>query len=164
MNYSGMPIAKVNEAGDITILKHIHFECTASCSDCCRVNAIPVTEKDAQRLLDNGIEVDQFLDSLSPVLIPSTNVKGGFIKAHMLKKKPFVKECVFLDNNLLCKIHSFKPLACRLYPFAVRKSDDGFIAIIHPDTICTFIDIDVKEAESNTKEIVQNLISFLSLE
>lgn len=159
-----MPIAEVNEAGDITILKHIHFKCTTVCSDCCRVNTIPVTEKDVQRLLDNGIEVDQSLESLSPVLIPSTNVKGGFIKAYILKKKPFVKECAFLDENLLCKIHSFKPLACRLYPFAVRKSDEGFIAIIHPDNVCKVIEVDVKEEESNTIEIVQGLISLLSLE
>jgi Fe-S-cluster containining protein len=163
MDYSGLPIAKVNEAGDITILKHIHFRCTG-CADCCRLNNIPVTEKDVQRSLDNGIEVDQSLESLSPVLISSTNVKGGFIKAYILRKKPFVKECAFLDENALCKIHSFKPLACQLYPFAVRKSDEGFIAIIHPDTVCTFIEIDVKEEESNTIEIVQDLIFLLSLE
>ncbi|MCK4972084.1 MAG: YkgJ family cysteine cluster protein [Candidatus Heimdallarchaeota archaeon] len=163
MDYSGKPIAEVNEAGEITILKHIHFICKG-CADCCRLNNIPVTEKDVQRLLDNGIEVDQSLESLSPVLIPSTNVKGGFIKAYIFKRKPFVKECAFLDENLLCKIHSFKPLACQLYPFAVRKTDEGFIAIIHPDTVCKFIDVDVKEEESNTSEIVQNLISLLSLE
>jgi len=158
-----MPIAKVNEAGDITILNNIYFKCTG-CAECCRLNNIPVTEKDVQRMMDNGLEVDQFLESLSPVLIPSTNVKGGFVKAYILRKKPFVKECAFLENNLLCKIHSFKPLACQLYPFAVRKSDEGFIAIIHPDTVCKFIDVDVEEEVSNTTEIVQKLISLLSLE
>jgi len=163
MDYSGLPIAKVNEAGDITILKHIRFKCT-ECADCCRLNNVPVTEKDVQRLLDNGIEVDQSLESLSPVLISSSNVKRGFIKAYFLKKKPFVKECAFLDENLLCKIHSFKPLACQLYPFAVRKTEEGFIAIIHPDTVCKFIDVDIKKEESNTTKIVQNLILLLSLE
>ena len=98
-------------------------------------------------MLDNEIEVDQSLESLSPVLIPSSNVKGGFIKAYILKK-----------------IHSFKPLACQLYPFAVRKSEEGFIALIHPDTVCKFIETDVKEDDSNTVEIVKGLISLLSLE
>ncbi|MBY9000402.1 MAG: YkgJ family cysteine cluster protein [Candidatus Heimdallarchaeota archaeon] len=163
MDYSGMSIAEVSKSCEITILKHVHFECLG-CAPCCRLNNIPVTEKDIQLLLDNGIELDQSLESLSPVLIPSSNVEKGFIKAYILRKKPFVKECVFLEENLKCKIHSYKPIACQLYPFAVRKSDEGFTAIIHPDTVCAHIDIDVLEKDSNTIEIVKDLISLLLFE
>lgn len=163
MTSSGLPIAEVDIDRNITILKHIKFQCTG-CADCCKLNYIPVTEKDIDRFLDNGVEVDQAIESLSPILIPSSNVEGGFIKSYILKKKPFIKECAFLDENNLCKIHSFKPLACQLYPFAVRKSENGFIAIIHPDSVCNYIYIDVDNKDSNTLEVVKKLITLLSLE
>lgn len=163
MDYSDIPFAAVSKEGKIKILRHIYFECTG-CAACCRVNNIPVTEKDIQRMLDNGIEVDQAIESFSPVLIPSKNVEGNFIKAYFLRKKPFVEDCAFLDEEERCRVHNFKPNACRLYPFSVKRTKDGFLATVHPDTVCRFIEMDVEKERSNTEAITNKLIELLLVE
>ncbi len=114
---------------------------------------------------ENGVETFQALESLSPVLIPSKNVKGNFIKAYILRKKPFTNECAFLMEKNLCKIHEFKPLSCSIYPFALRKaSDDVIEAIIHPNCVCKAIKVNVSEKKSQSKKITENLIKLLPLE
>lgn len=163
MKLSNLPVAEVSVDGEIIILREIFFECT-SCTDCCKLNNIPVTEKDILKILDNGIEVDQIIEEMSPILIPSKNINEGFIKAYILRKKPFVNECVFLQQNSLCKIHPFKPLSCQMYPFSVRRKDEGFVVIIHPDCICNYIRMDVPKEDSNTLQIVESLLDFLSLD
>ncbi|MHA1685376.1 MAG: YkgJ family cysteine cluster protein [Candidatus Heimdallarchaeaceae archaeon] len=156
-------IASVDEKGQITVLRHIYFQCTG-CAECCIANRIPVTEKDLLRMQENGIEFDQALEEMSPVLIPSNNVEDSFVKAYILRKKPFVNECVFLDEEKKCKIHEFKPLACRIYPFAVRIRKGKIVVLVHPHSVCKFIHLDVPEEESNTLEIVEYLLSLKDLE
>jgi len=163
MDISNTPIANVKEDGSIEVLRHIQFECN-NCTACCKLNNIPITEKDVIRMMENGIEADQAVEDFSPILIASKNLDNGLIKAYMLRKKPFVKECAFLDENNLCKIHGFKPLACQLYPFSVRRTKDGFQAIIHPDCVCETIYLDVNKEDSNTEEIVKELGQLLSLD
>jgi Fe-S-cluster containining protein len=163
MDISNTPIANLNEDGTIDVLLNIHFECT-NCSACCRLNNIPATEQDILDMVENGIEIDQAVEELSPVLIPSKNIENGLIKAYILRKKPFVKECAFLDEKNLCKIHAFKPLACQLYPFSIRKRELGYQIIIHPDCVCNFIKTDVDDDESNTLQVVKDLMSALSLD
>lgn len=156
-------IASVDEKGQITVLRHIYFQCTG-CAECCIANRIPVTEKDLLRMQENGIEFDQALEEMSPVLIPSNNVEDSFVKAYILRKKPFVNECVFLNEEKKCKIHEFKPLACCTYPFAVRIRENKIIILIHPRSVCKFIQFDVSEEKSNTIDIVRYLLSLKNLE
>ncbi len=162
MDISSTPIAKISDDGQIEVVRHISFVCT-SCTACCKLNNIPITEKDVERMMDNGIEVGQAIEELSPVLIASKDLDRGLIKAYMLRKKPFVNECAFLDELNLCKIHEFKPSACQLYPFSIRNEDEGYMAIIHPDCVCDFIELDVPEDQSQTREIVEDLLTVLSL-
>ena len=70
MDISSTPIASISDEGKIEILRHISFVCT-SCTACCKLNNIPITENDIERMLDNGIEVGQAVEELSPVLIAS---------------------------------------------------------------------------------------------
>ena len=163
MDQSDIVIAKIKGNENIEVVNDIFFECN-NCAICCKINEVPVTEKDITRILDHGFELDQFLKELSPVLIRSHQKKDSFIKAYFLKKKPFVKECVFLDENQKCKIHKYKPLSCCIYPFAVRKDDESFLVIVHPKSVCVSIDMDVNKKKSNTKKIVENLLSFEFLE
>ncbi|MHA1953906.1 MAG: YkgJ family cysteine cluster protein [Candidatus Heimdallarchaeaceae archaeon] len=163
MDISNTPIANINEDGSIDVLLHVHFECTC-CTDCCKLNSIPATEEDILNMNRNGIEVDQAIESLSPILIPSKNIENGFIKAYILRKKPFVNECAFLDEKGMCKVHEFKPFACQLYPFSIRRRNGGYKVIIHPNCICNFIETDVGEDKSNTLKIVNDLMSALSLD
>ncbi len=163
MNHSGTIIAKIKDDNKIEVVRDIFFECN-NCALCCKINEIPVIEKDITRILDHGYELDQFLKELSPVLIRSHQKKDSFIKAYFLKKKPFVKECVFLDEDEKCKIHKYKPLSCSIYPFAVRKDDESLLVIVHPKSVCASIDTDVNKEKSNTKKTVENLLSFEFLE
>ncbi len=163
MDISNTPIATVKKNGSIKVLKNIHFECN-KCAKCCKLNNIPATEEDIIKMVENGIEVDQAVEVLSPVLIPCPNIENGATKAYILRKKPFVHECAFLDENNLCKVHEFKPLACQLYPFSIRKLSKGYRAIIHPDCVCEFINMDVTKEKSNTLQIVEGLLSLLSLD
>lgn len=163
MTNNEIHIASIDRKGQITILRNIFFKCTG-CAECCVRNQIPVTEKDLLRMQENGIELDQALDNFSPVLIPSKNIKDSFVKAYILRKKPFVNECVFLDENRRCGIHDFKPLACRTYPFALRLRDDRTIVMIHPNTVCKHIELDVPPEKANTLEIVEYLLTLQDLE
>ena len=162
-DHSDTIIAKIKDNNKIEVVRDIFFECN-NCALCCKINEIPVIEKDITRILDHGFELDQFLKELSPVLIRSHQKKDSFIKAYILKKKPFVKECVFLDENEKCKIHKYKPLSCCIYPFAVRKGDEGLLVIVHPKSVCASIDMDVNKKKSNTKKIVEFLLSLEFLE
>jgi Fe-S-cluster containining protein len=161
MDISGTKIALVNEFGDIRLVRHIYFECT-SCTKCCKLNNIPVTEHDIEQLQEKGIEIDQILGEISPVLIANRNLDhNGLIKAYILRQKPFVRECVFLEETGLCKVHDFKPLTCQLYPFSVKKNENELEIIVHPKNICEYIEINVAEERSNTVEIVENLLTYL---
>jgi len=162
MDISSTPIAKISDDGEIEVVKHISFVCT-SCAACCKLNNIPITESDFERMLENGIEIGQAVEELSPVLIASKDLNKGLIKAYILRKKPFVNECAFLDELNLCKVHEFKPSACQLYPFSIRKDDEGYVAIIHPNCVCDYIKLDVPEDVSQTAEIVKDLMAILSL-
>ncbi len=163
MDISNTPIATVNNDGSIEVLKDIFFECK-NCAECCKLNNIPATEEDIIKMVENGIEVDQAVEELSPILVPCPNVENGVTKAYILRRKPFVNECAFVDENNLCKVHEFKPLACQLYPFSIRKLSKGYRAIIHPDCVCDFIQMDVTKEKSNTLQIVEELLALLSLD
>ncbi|MHA1667304.1 MAG: YkgJ family cysteine cluster protein [Candidatus Heimdallarchaeaceae archaeon] len=162
MNLSDLPIAEVSADGKIDILRHIYFKCS-NCADCCKLNNIPITEQDIELIMENGFEVGQFIEELSPILIASKNLDRGLIKAYILRKKPFVNECVFLDEKKMCKIHSFKPLTCQLYPFSIRRKDSGYTVTIHPDCVCNFIQLDVPIEKSNTLDIVNEILVLLSI-
>ena len=160
MDMSNIPIAKIDEYGNITILRNVYFKCTL-CTDCCKLNNIPATDRDMDRLMEAGIPIDQAVEVMSPVLIASKNLEKGFVKAYILRKKPFVNECAFLMEDGLCRIHLVKPIACQLYPFSLRKDDEGFIAAVHPKNVCRFIELDVDENKSNTEAIVKDLLAKL---
>lgn len=161
MDMSNVPFAKIDEHGIITILRHIYFKCTM-CTDCCKLNNIPATDRDMDRLMQAGIPIDQAIEEMSPVLIASKDLEKGFVKAYILRKKPFVNECAFLMADGLCKVHLVKPIACRLYPFSIRKDDDnGYLATVHPKNVCRFIELDVDENRSNTLAIVEDLLAIL---
>ena len=161
MDISGTTIATIDEFGEITVVRNIYFEC-ACCTKCCKLNNIPVTEHDIELMQENGLEIDQILEDISPVLIANKNLDhDGLVKAYILRQKPFVRECVFLEENGFCKIHDFKPLTCQLYPFSIKKNENKLIAIVHPKNVCEYIEMDVHETKTNTIEIVDNLLTYL---
>ena len=92
------------ETGAIFISNHIEFRC-ASIIDCCSNLRIPVTSYDIERIEDQGFELDQIIESLSPILLPSRTISGPAEKVYQIKRKPYVDTCTFLEGNL-CMIRS----------------------------------------------------------
>ncbi|MHA1910532.1 MAG: YkgJ family cysteine cluster protein [Candidatus Kariarchaeaceae archaeon] len=156
-------IASVNfDTGEITVLKHINFKCTG-CALCCIKNKIPVTEREFAKIEDQGdIDVTYALESFSPILIPQSLKSENYnVKAYIIKKKPYSHECYFLDDNKMCKIHSVKPFACKMYPFSLKPDDNEAVKIlIHPESVCQYI-FEVEEEESNTEAIVKEILTFI---
>lgn len=135
MTVQNQPVATFNtETAEIIILTEMQLSCKNS-TNCCRKNTIPVLEEDIQRIMDAGYELDQFIDGLSPVLVPD-KTGNGLLKAYLLKKKPYSDECVFLQGNL-CSIHAVKPFACKIYPFYYEYLGNTELLLkIHPQNVC----------------------------
>ena len=95
-----------------------------NCSGCCRQHAIEVTPDEQQRILDQkwspetGVPADQPLFETTSGWLRSKTVR----LAHQSDGG-----CVFLQGDGLCRIHarfeeSAKPLACRVYPYALHPA------------------------------------------
>ncbi|MHC4698532.1 MAG: YkgJ family cysteine cluster protein, partial [Planctomycetota bacterium] len=97
-----------------------------SCSHCCRSLVIHLFEKDREKMDRQG-----WAERLG--IAPYGRAGRGWV----LNKRPD-GACVFLDENNLCKIHSefgeeAKPLACRMFPFSVRRVSRGWQASLRFD-------------------------------
>lgn len=148
--------------GEVTILKHIYYKCTG-CALCCIENKIPLTEREIAKLEEmEDFDISSALESFVPILIPSGIKSEKYrVKAYVIKKKPFSHECYFLDEKKLCKIHSLKPFACKIYPFSLRPYDDESVKIlIHPESVCKFI-FEAEEQESNTEQVVKEILAVI---
>jgi lysine-N-methylase len=72
--------------------------------------------------------------------------------------------CVFLDDENLCRIHAefgeeAKPLACRIFPFSVRRSERGWQATLRFD--CPSVTDSRGESISSHQKAVQVLVDSL---
>ncbi len=120
------------------IINNIHFKCK-SIGECCSTLKIPVTEHDINRILENGYDIFQIIEDTSPIILPSKTLTGQTEKVYIMKRKPFTNECTFFENNR-CKIHDYKPFACKIYPFALEVIDDDSLKIIvHTGKVCKSI-------------------------
>ncbi|MHA2028627.1 MAG: YkgJ family cysteine cluster protein [Candidatus Kariarchaeaceae archaeon] len=162
---TGLEIGSINITTDDISIKNsnlINFNCTSRVY-CCSNLKIPVTDFDINRIQDKGYELDQIIESLSPVLLRSKTYDGKTEKVYTLKRKPFEGSCTFLENNL-CKIHEFKPFACQIYPFSLDIVNSDLIRIvIHTEELCKSI-ISSNYAESNNIEILNSILTNVKLE
>jgi uncharacterized protein len=83
-----------------------------SCSRCCVDNSMPLTETDIKRIVKQGYRYRDFVIRRK--------------RDRYLKNKNGV--CVFLGGDG-CKIYSFRPDGCRLYPLVYNEKTKQ--AIIH---------------------------------
>ncbi len=155
-----LPVGRINlDTGAFQVLNEVEFACKSS-GDCCRMNEIPVTEGEIEAIQEHGWELDQFLVSLSPVVIPG-KTDGARIKSYILKKKPFSRECVFLDEHNRCKIHEYKPFACRMYPFSYEVIDKNQIEIrVHVQSVCRNVQAGMTK-NGNSMQIMKGIFSLL---
>ena len=157
----GIEIGRINHVThEIIPTRKVWFQCNSTTA-CCRYHEIPITERDIQRILDNGYDLFQFIVEPSPILIKSKMKEGAYTKAYVLKKKPFTTECVFLENGK-CKIHEFKPTACRLYPFTLRPvegNSDLISVVVHPDSVCASVHTEERDSTKIPLQIKPNTIT-----
>lgn len=94
-----------------------------NCSGCCRQHLIEITEEERQKILDQQWTSNDGVPD-GPVVVPhrSSLFRKSWRLAHASDGG-----CVFLNDDGLCRIHakfgeSAKPLACRIYPYALHPA------------------------------------------
>lgn len=90
-----------------------------NCGGCCREHLIAVTPEEQSRIQAQGWSEADGIPTGRPLFVAHGS---GFRINHQSDGA-----CVFLDPQGLCRIHSrfgeaAKPLACRLYPYAIHPS------------------------------------------
>lgn len=107
-------------------LRHLpvvqNWDCHA-CSHCCRDLQVAVSEEERQRIEAQGWQDDPDIGDLP-----------RFVKAHWWSRSYVLNHrqdrgCIFLSAENRCRIHerfghAAKPLACRLYPYALVPTGD----------------------------------------
>ena len=145
---------------EVSVLNGVSYNCQST-GFCCKQFTIPVTENEIEKIEKGGYDSFQFIAEESASLIPTKD--SGIQKVYFLKKKPFTDECVFLEENL-CKIHPFKPLACRLYPFDYELTEGQFKVLIHPMNQCENVQTSILselDSRAHITEIFQVVKSLL---
>jgi lysine-N-methylase len=90
-----------------------------NCGGCCREHVIGITTEEKQRIEAQAWTVSDGIPADSALFVPLGN-------AWRINHQPD-GACIFLDPGGLCRIHSkfgeaAKPLACRLYPYAIHPA------------------------------------------
>jgi Fe-S-cluster containining protein len=106
------------------------FQCRLEGS-CCKKYWVPVTHLDLWRLYYYGGIGDlenyvRLVESSDPSSDPKPVLFNGEYKHLALAERG--DSCVFLENGK-CRVHSYKPLACRFYPFVYYVNEDGDVEI-----------------------------------
>ncbi len=96
-----------------------------NCGGCCREHEITITESERQRIEDQGWVAADGVPTDRPLLVRGA---AGWRLNHQADGA-----CVFLDNRGLCRIHAkfgeqAKPLACRMYPYAIHPAGGSLTA------------------------------------
>ncbi|MHA2028950.1 MAG: YkgJ family cysteine cluster protein [Candidatus Kariarchaeaceae archaeon] len=158
---AGMIIGEINlksKKANLQGSTPIKFSCVST-ADCCSNLKIPVTDFDIKRIEDHDYAMYQIVQDQSPQLrLPKTEF-GNIEKNYWIKSNPYTGTCTFLEGKL-CKIHEFKPFACRIFPFSLNFVDkDRVIVKIHPSNLCKTITI----SESDDSDNESHLNALLSL-
>ena len=119
----------------------IRFKCTL-CGECCKRYWIPITHIDIARIVKyGGYDVESFIalfnkDMTTGWDYPEIRMRDGVY--YLILKKKVDGTCIFnewVNGNLICKIHKFKPLTCRFYPFVYWVEDNIVKFEVYNDAI-----------------------------
>ena len=95
--------------------KPVHFRCLY-CLDCCRGRHVYLTLDDIEGIVKAGYDPQDFV---------TFSVEGDKIR-FVLAIREWDLGCVFHDPETgKCRIHSVRPLICRIYPFMVSRKPLG---------------------------------------
>ena len=98
-----------------------------NCGGCCREHLIEITEDEKRRIEKQGWTAADGVSMVRPVI--QQIARNRYRLAHQDDGA-----CVFLDEHGLCRIHAkfgepAKPLACRVYPYAVHPAGTQKLAV-----------------------------------
>jgi lysine-N-methylase len=98
-----------------------------NCGGCCREHLIEITGEEKQRIEKQGWTAADGISMERPVI--QRIARNRYRLAHQDDGA-----CVFLDERGLCRIHAkhgepAKPLACRVYPYAVHPAGPRKLAV-----------------------------------
>jgi len=96
-------------------LKPVGFRCLY-CLDCCRGRHVYLTLRDIERIARTGKDPQDFV---------TLSVEGNKIR-FVLSVREWDLGCIFHDPETgKCRIHNYRPLICRIYPFMVSRKPLG---------------------------------------
>ncbi|MCA8997772.1 MAG: YkgJ family cysteine cluster protein, partial [Planctomycetaceae bacterium] len=113
-------------SGPVLSLPTIQNWSCQNCSGCCRQHAIYITPEEKQRIesqrWENSNEIPR-----GQLIFQTERPLGGPTRVRLAHQPDGA--CVFLDEQGLCRIHAkfgedAKPLACRIYPYAIHPAGD----------------------------------------
>jgi len=104
----GDPVALVRDRS-LDGLELRRFACLPGCGECCRYK-VSLLAEDITRIERAGYRASGFLDLSRP---PADGFDGCLARE--------AGRCVFLDDELRCRVYADRPLYCRLYPY-IRES------------------------------------------
>ncbi|MEO2013086.1 MAG: YkgJ family cysteine cluster protein [Fuerstiella sp.] len=98
-----------------------------NCGGCCREHLIEITEEEKRRIEKQGWTAADGVSMARPVI--QQIARNRYRLAHQDDGA-----CVFLDEHGLCRIHAkfgepAKPLACRVYPYAVHPAGEKELTV-----------------------------------
>jgi len=103
----------------------------ARCGDCCRIPIVPVTHRDAARLVKlTSKPVNRLVRFCSSEEMSYDDESGLWITfrsgryAMVLRKKKSGK-CIFQTADRACSAYAARPQTCRTFPYSVEFDDDG---------------------------------------
>jgi len=159
-----LEIGTINpRTGEVSVTaNYVQYSCSFS-TDCCGSDdfLVPVTEVDIERIENHGFELDQIVENLSPEIRFAQDNTAE--KNYWIKRKPFTGKCTFLDGNK-CSIHTFKPFACRIFPFQLMGNDDeSYRVVVHQSNLCQSIRPATKQQAEN-RELLQSILKEVQAE
>lgn len=152
-------LGSVSKEGTGTqVLNGVRYSCEST-GNCCKQFTIPVTDEEVREIENHGYEVLQIVETLNPLLIPAKSGDGA-TKVYIMKRKPFTRECVFLEG-FTCTIHQFKPLACKLYPFDYDLEGERIVVKLHSNNRCENVTTSIIDSLESEK-IILDVVSLIS--
>ena len=115
----------------------LRFDCTL-CRDCCTKYIPLIVSEDVRRIVHHsGLRAEEFVRFYGPddVDLPASDetwIRTRQGKRVLGLRKMRGGDCYFLKEDGLCRIHEFKPLLCRMYPFQPVNPNARRVRFVFP--------------------------------
>jgi Fe-S-cluster containining protein len=145
--------------------KSLRFKCKRCAVYCCKLGGPCLTKEDIEQIKSAGYETSEFVED-------SKRKYGNlFLTSAMKNRKD--GSCIFLRtdekrNGYECSIYETRPILCRLFPFEIKRIDNGsFLLRILPCNGLNDADGELVNKRFVVKHLLENnyehLLKFIEL-